>query len=126
MATRSAPAKSPVPSFVMAAGNALFPLLLRSRFHGILSKNMMLLSFKGRKSGKVYTFPVGYTRDGDTVELVSNHGWWKNLRDHAPVTLWLKGQKRSGIAHVFHGDEDVLVNAFVPLAQKSPQLRHGS
>ena len=64
MATHTAPAKSPVPSFVMTAGNVILPLILRSPFHGILSKNMMLLSFKGRKSGKVYTFPVGYARDG--------------------------------------------------------------
>jgi deazaflavin-dependent oxidoreductase (nitroreductase family) len=122
MTTNATRAKNPAPEFVMAAGNALLRVLLRSPLHGMLSNSVLLLSFNGRKSGKAYTFPVGYARDGDTLQLVSNHDWWKNLRDNALVTVWLQGQKRNGVANASRGDEEAFAKAFAPLAQKSSQL----
>jgi len=40
--------------------NPLMRALLRSPLHGLLSGMLMLLSYTGRKSGKVYTIPIGY------------------------------------------------------------------
>jgi hypothetical protein len=102
--------------------NGIVSGLLRSPLHGIMSNTLILLSFKGKRSGKTYTLPVGYTLDGDLVKIVSSAGWWKNLRKNVPVTLWLKGQQRSGIAEAFYGDEHV-VEAITALAPNSPTLR---
>lgn len=45
--------------------------LLRSPFHGLIDKNTVLITFTGRKSGKSYTFPISYVRDGDTLMMIS-------------------------------------------------------
>lgn len=48
-----------------------------------LSKSIMLLTTKGRKSGKLRSFPVGYSRIGNCVYVFSAWGkranWYKNL-----------------------------------------------
>lgn len=48
--TRPSPSK-----FVTAVPNALISLLLRSPLHGLVSKSCLLLSFRGRKSGHIYS-----------------------------------------------------------------------
>jgi hypothetical protein len=88
----------------------------------MLSNKFILLSFKGRKSGKLYTILVGYQREGNVIEVISPRGWWKNLRgENTSVTVLLKGQWRSGIAEAFHGDETV-ATGYLRFMQKSPAL----
>lgn len=111
-------AKAPV---IFTLINRLLIALLRSPLHGIASHTLVVLSFQGRKSGKTYTFPTGYTQQGNQVESVSSRNWWKNLRENAQVTLWLKGKKRSSVASVSSGDETV-VQALLPLARRSRQM----
>ena len=43
-----------------------------------MSKRPVLLTYTGRMSGKAYTTPVNYLRDGDTLLVVSSceHIWW--------------------------------------------------
>jgi len=59
----------------------------------------MLISFKGRNSGKEYTIPVNYLQS-DGVVLVTSYRhrtWWRNLREGVPVTLRIRGQDFEGI-----------------------------
>ena len=85
--------KAPV---IFTLSNRLIIPLLRSPLHGIISNTLVLLSFQGRKSGKTYAFPTGYTQQENQIEIISSRSWWKNLRRNARATLWLKGKKRSG------------------------------
>ncbi len=81
--------------------NPLMTRLLGSRFHArIGSSMMMVLSFRGRKSGATYTFPIGYMQEGSEVICYSPFGWWTNLRGGAPVAVILRGQRLAGIADV--------------------------
>ncbi len=83
--------------------------LLRSPFHGLLSGMLMLLSYTGRKSGKVYTIPIGYFVWGtDELMAFSTARWWTNLRDSTPVTLLLKGQRLEAVPTVIHEREGVI------------------
>ena len=94
------------PKFVATVINPLIAALLRSPLHGVLSSSSIVLSFKGRKSGKVYTLPVGYyDLRGDSLVIIPLHRWWKNLQGNVPVTVWLKGRKYTGIANATQGDE---------------------
>lgn len=94
------------PKFVISLLNAIISALLRSPLHGVLSASTLVLSFTGRKSGKTYTFPVGYYNlNGDTLTLIPLHRWWKNLHGSVPVTIWLKGKKYRATADAFQGDE---------------------
>jgi deazaflavin-dependent oxidoreductase (nitroreductase family) len=54
----------------------------------------MLLTITGRKSGKRYTFPVSYVREGENLLVISqkNRTWWKNLCGGGQVLVSLQGQ----------------------------------
>lgn len=73
-------------------GNDFMSWVLRSPFHGMLSNGMMLITMTGRKTGKKYTTPVGYYRNGNYLWVITSHDrtWWKNLRGGADVSLLLK------------------------------------
>jgi hypothetical protein len=87
-------------------GNLFIGGILRSPFHGMLSKNILLLTFTGRTSGKQYTTPVNYAPVGDELLIFSrkDRTWWRNLRGGAPVVFRLQGRTINGWGVVF---EDV-------------------
>jgi hypothetical protein len=115
--TRPAP-----PKLITTVSNALIAQLLRSPLHGLVSKSCVLLSFKGRKSGNSYTFPVGYfQQEENEIEVIPLHNWWRNLRGNVPVTVWLKGRHYSAVAEVYQGDE-ATVNELQRLVQGSSAL----
>jgi hypothetical protein len=72
--------------------------LLRSPLHRLVSKNMMLLTYLGRKSGKRYDVPVSYVQDGDGFSVTSmrERTWWRNLRGGAGVRVQLAGAGTRG------------------------------
>lgn len=79
--------------------NRIIPLLLRSPLlHRLLSRDLMLITFTGRKSGRTFTTPVTYTPSAQGVIFFSNQRWWSNLRGGAPVTLRLRGRDVRGWA----------------------------
>lgn len=67
--------------------------ILRSPLHGLVSNNLMLITFTGRTSGKTYTTPVNYVRDGETLIVLSHtdRTWWKNLRGDTQLPCGSKG-----------------------------------
>ncbi len=59
--------------------NPLMRLVLSSRAHRMMSARLMLLSFTGRKTGRSYTTPVSYVREGNDLFVPGGGAWWKNL-----------------------------------------------
>jgi deazaflavin-dependent oxidoreductase (nitroreductase family) len=70
-------------------GNDFMSWVLRSPLHGLLSNGMMLITVAGRKTGKKYTTPVGYYREGDHLWILTSRDrkWWRNLEGGAKVDL---------------------------------------
>jgi hypothetical protein len=90
-------------------GNPLVTALLRSPLHGVMRKHLLLITMTGRKSGKVYTIPVSYHREGAVLHIIS---WrdcqgWRNLRGEVPVMLRLQGHDLQGGGNVLENDEGV-------------------
>lgn len=81
-------------------GNDFMAWVLRSPFHGMVSNGMMLLTITGRKTGKKYTIPVGFYREGDYLWVITSRDrtWWKNLRGGAEVGLLLKRKPATACA----------------------------
>ena len=82
--------------------------VLRSPLHRIASRSVMLITFTGRKSGKIYTTPISYARDGDWVTAFTGARWWRNLAGGAPVTLCIKNQEYQGWADVVGDDKEAV------------------
>ncbi len=100
--TRARGRKSGLARFLNVVANPFSRWALRSRFHGVMSGSVMLVTVTGRKSGRRYTTPVNYVRDGDEVTVVSalDRTWWRNVRGGAPVAVRIQGNDRSGRATV--------------------------
>jgi deazaflavin-dependent oxidoreductase (nitroreductase family) len=90
-------------------GNDFMAWVLRSPFHGLLSNGMMLLTVTGRKTGKKYTTPVGYYREGEYLWVITSRDrtWWRNLRGGAEVGLLLKRKPVTAFAEPDMDEESV-------------------
>ena len=85
--------------------------------NGLLGGNMMgtpilLLTHTGRTSGRTFTTPLQYVRDGDNVVLIaSNAGhkfhaqWYRNLKANPEAKIQVKGDVRKVIAEEASGEE---------------------
>ena len=92
---------------VIGAANPLVRRLLDSRFAGPMSNALLLLRYRGRKSGRTFATPVGYVRDGDRVVMVTSpsYKWWPNMVGGADVELRLPEGWRSGRADILFPDD---------------------
>jgi deazaflavin-dependent oxidoreductase (nitroreductase family) len=106
----------------MKFGNGMMKTLLRSPFHKMISGNMMLVTVKGRKSGKPYTIPVNYVLDGDDVYVNSQRDrtWWRNLRGGAEAILRLRGRDFQAAGDVVEEEQGVTAQLAIYLV-KAPQ-----
>ena len=70
-------------SLLYATLNPPMRALLRSPLHRIASSNLCLISYKGRRSGRAFTTPLSFMREGKIVRLLSSHQtrWWLNFQD---------------------------------------------
>jgi ketosteroid isomerase-like protein len=80
--------------------------LLRSPLHGLMSADVLLLTVTGRRSGRTYTRPASYRREGETIRCFTlrHTGWWKNLRGGAEVSIRVAGEEFRGRAEAVHDD----------------------
>jgi deazaflavin-dependent oxidoreductase (nitroreductase family) len=73
---------------------------------------MILVTHTGAKTGKSYTTPLVYSRDGDRVVVIAskrgapnNPSWYHNLVAHPTVTLEIGTESFKAKARVATGDE---------------------
>lgn len=89
------------------------------RFGLGLGRSVTVITYQGRRSGRTFTIPVAYRRNGDSIDIAANmpdaKTWWRNfLGDGAPMTLRLDGAERTGHA-VAHRDDKGRVTVSVQL-----------
>ncbi len=90
--------------------NPVIKALLSSPLHRLVSKHLMLLSFKGRKTGSTYTVVVGrHGVDGALVVPTGTTGrrWRLNFRGGAPVVVTIGGRRRHGRGELVEDPEEV-------------------
>jgi F420H(2)-dependent quinone reductase len=77
---------------------------------GMVGQGVALLSFTGRKTGKHYTIPVSYQREGDIVTVITKRQrkWWHNFETPIEVELRLAGRNYTGKAEARSGDDETL------------------
>ena len=67
----------------------------------MVNSPVLLLTTKGRKTGKQRTVPLLYLADGDNIVLVASNGgatkhptWWLNLQSNPEAQIQVRGVKR--------------------------------
>ncbi|MDT5348991.1 MAG: hypothetical protein QOH91_2278 [Mycobacterium sp.] len=80
------------PSALLRLVNPILGALLRTPLAGPLGKQLMVLNFTGRKSGRQFTIPVSaHVIDGDLYAL-AGAPWKQNFRDGAPAQVVYDGK----------------------------------
>lgn len=76
----------------------------------MVGQGVGLLSFKGRKTNKLYTIPVSYHRQDDTVTIITKRQrkWWHNFESPIEVELRLAGHMYTGKAEIEADDHEAL------------------
>lgn len=112
-----------IPELLFAFLNPCIRFVLRSPLHPVLSRSLMLITFTGRKSKKVFTTPVRYVCVDDAIRCLTSQDtlWWRNLRGGAAVTLRVKGKDIRCLATVIENDPQKVSDALVHFLSLFPQ-----
>ena len=113
-----------VQNVIYAVLNPCIRKLLESRYHAIASHNILILKYKGRKSGREYQTPLSYVRQKDSIFLLSNYKtrWWRNFSsDPIPVEMLITGNEVSGFATLYTGQSALLLSAVTYFLTKLPR-----
>ncbi len=112
----SAGSQATVPQLVLMnrVVNPFMRMILMSPLHAVASSRVALITVTGRRSGRVFTLPVGYRQLGDTVTISvgvpERKQWWRNVRGGGPVELRLRGEEHAGWAKATgNQDSEVVV-----------------
>ena len=82
------------PTALVRAINPVARLLLRSPLHGLVDPAVLLLHVTGRKTGRRYDIPIGYTDLENRLILVTIARWRVNLRGGSDVEVTRHGVRR--------------------------------
>jgi deazaflavin-dependent oxidoreductase (nitroreductase family) len=73
---------------------------------------MILVTHKGAKSGKEYTTPLVYSKDGDAVVIIASKAgapddpqWYRNMVANPAVTVEIGTESYAAVAREAKGDE---------------------
>lgn len=97
------------PRFLPTLFNPIAKAVLRSPLHGMMSRQLLLITFTGRKSGKVFTTPALYEQEGEILLLRVGYPWWKNLCGGAAVRVHLRGKMHAATTEVLDEEGGLVV-----------------
>ncbi len=124
--TRSLAAAAPAIPFPVRVLRRLRPLvaaLLGSPLHGLLSRDVLLLGYAGRRSGRRYVLPLSYVEVGGALYLCTRpegSDWWRNLRGGADVDLVWRGRAGRARASVLARDDEEAVDGLRAFLTRNP------
>jgi hypothetical protein len=114
--------------FMNHVWNPIVRFILRSPLHGMMSKSLILITYRGEKSGKEYTLPVTYLENDSAIYVMPGMPvkkvWWHNIHRDTPVKLTLRRQFKSAKATRLEPETDLqaiarILNLFI---QRNPPV----
>jgi deazaflavin-dependent oxidoreductase (nitroreductase family) len=100
---------------------------LRSPLSGAVDATLILLTVRGRRTGRRISLPVQYAAGEDALWVCPGHprtkSWWRNLRAASPVGLRLLGRDVAGTARVVTatGEPGMFAAGAAALATRFPR-----
>ncbi|MGY9059144.1 MAG: hypothetical protein ACKVHI_05130 [Candidatus Puniceispirillales bacterium] len=90
--------------------NPLVVLIARSPIHLLVSTQILVTQFNGRKSGNPYRVPVSFHKDENTYTCVTlrSNLWWKNLIALERTDIWLNGRLVNVQLELEYEDDEVV------------------
>jgi len=109
-----------VPPFV----KVIFKVQMFFIRRGMMGERIMIITTTGRKSGKHFSTPIGFVRDGDKLYALNRDGssnWYKNALASNEATLEIGGKVFAVYAEAVT-DEAERSHVFHDLYQKSQAM----
>lgn len=111
---------------IASRAKPLVAAILRSPFHPLLSFGLLLISFEGRRTGRRYSFPVGYQQSGASITVLASRArrknWWRNFREPGPVEVLVRGKRLVGEGRALRGDSEEFRDAVEATFRRLPRL----
>ena len=127
MKTTSAPvaATEEVVPFSIRLLRRLDPVIsavLQSPLHALLSRDVLLLTYRGRKTGQPHRLPLSYVEIDDHLYLCTRTSrWWRNLGEGRRVDLRLRGRRRQAESHVLPAGTDEALAGLRAFLTRNPR-----
>ena len=102
--------------------NPFVALLARSPLHFIISHQVLVIQFKGRRSGKSYLVPVSYHENGSSYTCVTlrSNIWWRNLKGKSATKIWLKGKLVNAAVDLEFNNDELVESTLRDLVTNNP------
>jgi len=92
---------------ILRVANMVVRPLVQSRLHGIVSGRLMLLAYRGGRTARRYTFPIGYFEwDAGDVLAFSSRRWPVSIRSAHEVRLLIRGRWHDAVPIVVSAQHD--------------------
>lgn len=102
--------------------NPVIGWILRSPLHGVLSRDLLLLTYVGPRTGVRRTLPLSYVEVAGRPHLCTRtSGWWRNLRNGRPVELHFRGRRVTATPVVLDLATPEALDAFRAFLTRNPK-----
>lgn len=105
--TRPAVERTQPPAAPFRVINAVMTAVLKSPLHRLVSSQLMLLHYRGRRSGRRFTLPVGRHQIRGRLAALTSSGWRANFRGGNDVELTFEGRRRAARAELLEEPAEV-------------------
>jgi hypothetical protein len=108
LAGRITPVPRP-PLRLLRLANPVVRGVLGSRAHRLLSRALIVLEYRGRRSGRVFRIPLQYAVTGDRIVALAvrpeRKQWWRAFTERRPASILLAGDTLPVTGIVLDGAE---------------------
>ncbi|OBG97500.1 hypothetical protein A5697_18805 [Mycobacterium sp. E3251] len=104
------------PSALLRIVNPMLGFLLRTPLAGAARKQLMVLNFTGRKTGRPFSLPVSAHVIDNQLYALTGAPWKQNFRDGAPAQVIYDG-KRTAMRGELIRDRAVVSDLFLRCAE---------
>ena len=102
--------------------NPVVSLIARSPFHFIISHQLLVISFKGQKTGRNFLVPLSYHRHESSYTCVTlrSNIWWRNLKGKSATKIWLKGKLVNAAVDLEFNNDELVESTLRDLVTNNP------
>ena len=98
------------PLRLLRLANPVVRAVLGSPAHRLLSGGVLVLTYRGHRSGRTFRIPLRYATMADDRIVALAVGadgklWWRSFSRPSPATLLVRGTERGVSGRLLHGEE---------------------
>jgi hypothetical protein len=116
----------------LRVGNPLVVVVLESRAHRLLSGRLLVLAYRGHRSGREFRIPLRYAETGSgALVAIAVHPerkrWWRSFATPARATLVLQGERVEVRGATAAGDaRETSLQAYLDRYPRSRRIAEGA